>query len=277
MAPQEVENRVNGLKPFTNQDLKGVNLSQRVLQGGDFQGCSFQGAKFRDANLDGSLFYRCNFDQADFRHAHLRESAFIECSFVGALLQDALMIETNLRRSILHRADLSGAMLDGASLLKAQGHFTNFAHASCYKTLFHKARFLMCHFTALKGESLQAQQADFSGSWWVGAKIDRSHLRQANFSFCDLSQASLRGSQCTEVNLFSSILNDTRLTKSNLEKAHLMHASGKATLMNGVNLREANLARTHFSESNFEASFMVQTIQTGAVFEESNFHKVIRE
>ena len=90
------------LKDFSNQDLRGINASQRKLPGLLAKGAALRNADFSGADLRRADFSNANLSNAYFRRADLRDAIFLDADLEGADLSGA---------------DIRGANFSGCSLI----------------------------------------------------------------------------------------------------------------------------------------------------------------
>lgn len=107
---------------LSDADLRGASLRDAKLMSADLSRAKASHADFSDANCRDARFKGATCTNADFRDgAYLAGADLTDADFRGALLDDASLVATMLRRTkldgaSLRAADMSDAVLDGTSL-----------------------------------------------------------------------------------------------------------------------------------------------------------------
>ena len=174
---------------FRFQDLTGVNLMKRKLDGIEFIGCDLKDSSFALASMVTASFYCSSLKGAD------------------------------LRGSDLSRADLRGAILRGADLYRANLDGADFRKAVLYKDERDKefkqndwvqdledgrdgaVDFRDCSLRGARLSSAKLKGADFSGAMMEGADLHQADLRDANFKGAVLTGADMKGARLDGANL----------------------------------------------------------------------------
>lgn len=95
-------------------DLRGVHLSESLLDYVDFTGCHLEDARLQGAHLNRAMLFRAHLERANLTGARLEEA-----KLTSAYLQKADLVATDLRGAHLEAADLTGAQLQEADLTGA--------------------------------------------------------------------------------------------------------------------------------------------------------------
>ena len=103
----------------------GVNWSNCLFEGADFNGLNLSGGKLRNVRLRGAKLVGTKFTAADLAYAELVQSDLsyanlIGVNLLGANLRSAELGHANLNGADLAYADLSSANIGGASFIDAR-------------------------------------------------------------------------------------------------------------------------------------------------------------
>ncbi len=134
--------------------------------------------------------------RVELNHADLSNTDLSGLNLLGAQLQYAVLKGANLTNTILRGADLRFAVLDGATLdeadlsSKARLAAARLDRASLVNTNLANA---IGPYASFKEANLTA--ADFSDSWFPGAKFDGADVMQTKFTNCNLGSPSFLGAQ----------------------------------------------------------------------------------
>lgn len=77
------------------------------------EGCDLRDADFRKAKITKQIFTKANLQGANFEGCELEGAKFNEADMSAANLRNVRCSQTNFQKTILVRADLSGAVLAG--------------------------------------------------------------------------------------------------------------------------------------------------------------------
>lgn len=198
-------------------DLRGLVLSQAVLEGASFRRCDLDGANLERARLARTLFKNASLREAFLVGADLREANLESADLEGANLQGAQLAGANLNRANLEGANFQGADLTGARL----------THALLESAQLGGARLV----TAQLGH----------------ASLADADLSTANLADADLSSADLSGANLDEAILVRAQLRDARLEGAKLARVDLSGADLRRAVLKGARLDGATLtgARVH--------------------------------
>ena len=177
-------------------DLSGAKLAGADLTRSVFLECVLDGVDATGAKMTGCAFVKARGERVVLRGAALDGACFTsESSLPGADLTGASLQKTNLRGTVLTRANLSMARMDGADLSECD----------------------------LEGATLERARAR-------EARFDRANLTGANLRVIDLmggslSKARLQGADLRAANLFRTDLTRVRLdTATRVADANLLRA-----------------------------------------------------
>ncbi len=151
--------------------------------------------------------------------------------FSGKNLQEAHLVDENLRMANLFGANLEGANLEGANLEGANLEGANLFGAN------------------LEGAILR--RANLEGANLFGANLEGAILRRANLYGANLRRAILRRANLEGANLFGAILEGANLFGANLFGANLFGANLEGANLNGV-IGFENTANTSFLTKNIQ-------------------------
>jgi uncharacterized protein YjbI with pentapeptide repeats len=185
------------------QDLTGIDLADRHLEGlylagKNFTGADLEGAQLQGAVLQGSTFAGADLrgadlDDADLQDAHLQAADLTGANLAAANLETALLDDANLSDSDLEQANLVGTQLNGACLAAARLDDAQLAGAHLHGAVLTQASVAGTSFTLdlrdafLKGGRMQRDRASVPDRVRVGpyvqaaALADLSGADQANW------------------------------------------------------------------------------------------------
>lgn len=267
---------------FTDQDLRGLDLSGLDLHKAVFGNAFLTSVNFRDCGLAKAVFRGSNCEQADFSGADLQGAIFDECDCSSAIFTNSRMCDSSLVHAIfdqafLTRADLSGArgedaMFNGANLLQARLVASQFPRADFSQALLEQADFRQAQLGEASMEGANAQRinlteaditelrasegADFTSaiiceatgpeSIWENAIMDH-----ADISFTHLQSADFSGASFHNTNCFGADVRFGRFVKAVFKGAQcgamdLFESSFESSVLTEVIFREANLYGAEF-------------------------------
>ncbi|MCA9828707.1 MAG: pentapeptide repeat-containing protein [Nitrosopumilus sp.] len=133
-------------------NLSNAHISDAYLYGVNLQDADLTGANMKNTHVNDSNMNYANLQDADLRGVNFQDASLIGTNFQGAILQGALMAETDLRK----------INFDGANM-----QFVNLEYANLHES------------------SLQ-------DAYMQNANLENANLRGANLSGADLQGANLK-------------------------------------------------------------------------------------
>ena len=145
---EEIDGGLNANIAFSvsliGDDLERADLRGKDLRGADFTDANLRAADLSHANLTGCTMKRCDFSRAslyhtdftdadvsgsDFTGAYMRRTKFLRtkawaCIFKRITGKGTLFVNTDLRKSDFHQAELLGAKFDGANTYRCKNFDT---------------------------------------------------------------------------------------------------------------------------------------------------------
>ena len=241
---------------FEKRDLRGINLSDTILDQANFRGCILNKADLTEADLteadlteadltkaelSGAKLHNANFSGANLRAANLSPiSRKVSMEYVDKYLTyDTEFVSTNLNCADLECANLSNTDLTSANLLGANFTMANLTNANLSNvdlkgSKFHKALLVNAN---LSGANLSG--VDLSGAVLTGANLSKANLEGAKLTFADLSRANLEETNFVNANLSNSQLDYAVLVQTNFINATLKNCSVYGISAWKVQLRDA--------------------------------------
>ncbi|MCW5697015.1 MAG: pentapeptide repeat-containing protein [Bauldia sp.] len=208
-------------------DLAGLDLKRQDLAGANLAGANLAGANLHAANLDGADLTGANLTGANLNRATLRRA-----QMAGAILGEAL----------LYRAVLDGANLEGADLARARAQEARLTSAN-----LNGARVVAVDFRRARLGSVTAVGANFGGSWFIDAQMNRGDYTDASFL-----QTLLQGVVLTDANLTGVDMRGSDLINADLRGANLT-----GTDFSGARLTMARMANTNREDAILDQAFDV--------------------
>lgn len=157
-------------------DMKKVDFSNSILNGGHIKNVSFDGAKFNNSqisilNIEFSSFLNakfiqanliineclnCSFKSAKFFSVHIEDSLFISSDFFNSQLPNAIIEKTFFRKCHFISSDFQESKLSGCSFQDCNLFGINFKNADLRYTDFSSSQVADCDFDGanLSGVSL---------------------------------------------------------------------------------------------------------------------------
>ncbi len=145
------------------------------------------------------------------------------------LLKGADLVDANLEKAYMRRANLERTILHGANLEKADLGSTNLQRAD------------------LSGSKLRSSNlfaANLQGADLSGARIEHAMLKNVHLQGADLSGANLTNTFLREANLEGVDFSHANLTEANLRNTNLKRAD-----LSGANMQGAKLIGTMLNET----------------------------
>jgi uncharacterized protein YjbI with pentapeptide repeats len=207
------------------------------------------------------------------REANLRGAVLNEADLCGTQCSGAVLSEADLSEADLSEADLSGAILSRtnfsrSNLYKASVISADLSEADLTRANFEQADLRRAQLNGVDLSEATLQGAILQGATLRGAQLSGVDLRKtdlsgadltrANFELVDLSQASLLGTNLSEVVLRGAVLKGIDLSGADLHGADL----------SGADLREANLKDVSFHMASLiEANLDSATLTDACLWE----------
>ena len=222
---------------ITSESLKSkydrgdVNFSQTILHNErlnnlHLEGIHLEGSCVLDSYLESS-FFSSHQQNANLRNITINLSKLQGSDFSFADLNNANIIQTELKKAIFYHADLSGSVIRGSNFFKA-----NFSEAK-----LRAVHFSACHLDEVIFQDSYLNQAILSGLCLAKANFERAHLSQAVFNDAYLKEA---------------ILIDADLKQANFVGANLVGANFKGAKIDQTNFSRSNLVGANFVGADFK-------------------------
>ncbi|MCS1351978.1 pentapeptide repeat-containing protein [Mechercharimyces sp. CAU 1602] len=166
-------------------DLVGKYYEQRDFDGKEWMAtsfgdcrmiaCSFQGARLDEWETEG-----CHFMNCDFRGSYFNASRHLRSSFTNCLFDSTNLFGVEWNECKLVGSDLSGAKLEGMTVIRGDWSFTNLRHANLARQ-------------SLQGVRLV--EADLYEADLCNADLRNADMRRAILDKVKLQGADLRGAR----------------------------------------------------------------------------------
>lgn len=256
---------------FTDQDLRGADLSGLDLSGVDFSEADLIGANFSGSNLSQATFSgawaahanfsRCRLDHTDFSKASLgcsdlSESQGTGTSFAGAFLTGAVLIDVTLKSGDFSKADLFDITIRRSVL--HQGQFSEAKLLRTPKLPYPHSKGLP--FSPDDGGRLPMEDADFNGSRFVKAIFHKVDFVRMDFAQCTFEKTTFL--ECTgpgtrfDEATFKKVAfpKSTAFPQSSFVKTDLSESNLRGVNLEGSDFRGATLMKMDGSEGNFRST-----------------------
>ncbi|WNB75080.1 pentapeptide repeat-containing protein [Methylomonas koyamae] len=197
-----------------------------------------QGARldWRERSFNFADFYGSLMARADLSNAQLQGAILDTAQLQGASLGRAQLQGVSLDSAQLQGANLNSAQLQGASLDSAQLQGARLGNAQLQGASLGSAQ--------LQGANLiiaQLQGARLYGAQLQGASLGRARLQGANLNGAQLQGASLDSAQLQGARLYSAQLQGARLGRAQLQGANLDSAQLQGSSLDRAQLQGARL------------------------------------
>ncbi len=192
-----------------------------------------------------------------FRYADLARSVLPKAVLSGAQLQGARLIGVQLQGARLNGAQLQGADLSSAHLRGANLIGAHLYNATLTKAGLQKANLVGAELSRLIDASYaQLQGADLRKVMMSGAYLNDAHLQGAN-----LQQAKLWSKDDPHAVTY---LNRARLEGANLNQAGMQKVSMMSARLAGADARDAHFTGANLDFAELDAAYMLFTDFSGA-------------
>ena len=202
-------------------------------------------------------------------------------SLRGRRLEGAILIDSVLRKADLTAAQLQGAVLLAADLRDAKficdRPTTKYASKDACAQL-QRANLIRAQLQGADLSGANLQRANLRNAQLQGANLRSAHLQGANMEGAKLQGADLRsaevkrnweGAQLQGANLESADLQGENLSSAKLKGANLQHAELQGAVLEaaeleGANLTGANLQGAHLFEARLQRANLLEAKLQGA-------------
>lgn len=187
-----------------------------------------------------------------FRYADLARSVLPKAVLSGAQLQGARLIGVQLQGARLNGAQLQGADLSAAHLRDANLIGAHLTGATLTRTRLQNASLFGAELSELPDASnVQMQGADLRHAVLSGANLNSARMQGANLQQAKLWPAGDPGTVTS--------LNRARLEGANLNEARLQGASLVGARLAGVDARDARLSGANLDFAVLDAAYLLFT------------------
>ncbi len=217
-------------------------------------------------------------DDDELTEARVRELAEQRQSLAGLDLSDLALDDVDFSG-----LDMQGAILETASLMRANFTGTNLAEAILAGANLRDAKLVGANLTEADLTGATLLKADLSRAIATGADFTGARLRSANlcgatandaiFATADLSEANASGANFAAADLCETRLHRTDFTGANLAEAALENAWGRGVKAVGANLTNVRAANARFSEADFREANAADSVWETADLYGVNFTK----
>lgn len=222
--------------------LRGANLSDLSIPGGDLRGVVADGARFAGANCNGACWSGASLRAAEFDHSHQ-----VDADFESADLRGTRFRAADLSRARLVRADLRGStfqytVMRGANVGEAKCQGVVFSRVRLEAALFQRAHLDGACFDDGTARRMQLTAAHAKRSRWTAMTMPQCNalgadLRGAEFRDCDLTEWDASGAKLNGASWVSCDLRGARFCGASLKDVRL----GADCNLGGTQWRNARL------------------------------------
>jgi uncharacterized protein YjbI with pentapeptide repeats len=220
------------------------------------------GAQWAGVDLRGTTMRAADFSRADLSTAMLSGASANQTVFSRAKLRDAMLLSLHATEADFTAADLRDANLDSAEL-----HRANFQRADLRGAQLREAQLFGAK---LNGAKLAGAQARASA--WDWAQLEDADLREVNFSHAnlagvDLTRAELNGASFFDANLCGAKLEGVEMVAPCFRQANLTQADLTGSSLRHGDFRNADLREAGLADIDWEGADL-----RGADFSNASFH-----
>jgi len=173
---------------------------------------------------------------------------------LGFNLQNRQLQYANFSRSLLFRADLRGANINGAYLQNI-----NLQKAKLNSAQMQRADLSEAQMQGADLSEAQMQGADLSEAQMQGADLSFAQMQGTNLSFAQMQGADLRNAKMQGAYLSFAQMQGTNLSFAQMQGAYLSFAK-----MQGANLRKAKMQGANLSEAKMQGANLRRAQMQGA-------------
>ena len=279
---------------LSKADLRGVLLERADLSGANLSGADLSGAALTGANLSGAdlsdtLLHETGLNGVEARGASLKRAKGRKTLAFCACLEKADLSGAAFESLVSHRADFSGAILDGTVfekplllelraadslwrganldqpiMLSADLTRARFDNAKLKGAVFVKAQAGMIKLKEAALENCYFIGADLSGadlggakaraSSWRRGKLDSANMAGGVFEECDFGEASMQRANLRDARFNRSILSGARMANCSAEKGEFFQTQCRMTDFSASDLSEAGFMQADLSEASFRGA-----------------------
>jgi len=217
-------------------DLRGADLSERILKGVKLRRADLRDVKLIEADLSGAdLGYtngnRVNFNRAKLSGAKLFGARLHRSNFYEADLHEANIYRADFYKADLRRANLSGAVLNRAWLVEADLSGANLSYADLREADLTKAKLCGSDIREAKLNNAYCNSTDLTKANLSGADLQstillETNLEQATLTGCKiygLSAWGLKGTPNDQSNLIITPEKEAIITVDNIKVAQFIY------------------------------------------------------
>ncbi|MBQ4132726.1 MAG: DUF2169 domain-containing protein, partial [Desulfovibrionaceae bacterium] len=218
-----------GKTSFCGCRMDGADFTFTLAGEADFSGASLREARFEQTVLQKAVLRQC-----DFRGAKLKLTTLGECDCSGSVFDASHMELCNFTDALLSEASFAEAELYLCAFNQAQAPGAVFDRVSAFKCLFRKTDLKTAAFPAASLKECLFQGCEASGVSLAGSDLRKFHvddntdLSGADFSGCNLREASFRMGHLQGADFYNANLENALLLQCDFSHARLdgVQASG---------------------------------------------------
>lgn len=183
-------------KSLKNPDLSGIHLSDKIFHGINLKGVNLSDAVLNRCDIEDADLTYTNFAYSDLRGVSFQKSMMLKTNFLGAILSVTNFTDAHLQAAIFNNSNLENSDLS----------YTNLNGASFIKSNLKSVLFTKSHLA----------DTNFTNANLNGANFIRAIVKRVNLSGVNLSRVKFIDTSIVESNLSRAILIGTEMKNSNL-------------------------------------------------------------
>lgn len=285
---------------FKDKDLRETNLENAQMEGANLENAALQranlaGADLRGAKMMGALLQGANLQRAMLSGANLTEAWLQPDTIRGRStdLRHALLVNTTLKLTILHKANLSGAELRGSTIEKTSFTWAKLIDARIVHSMLSAVDFTEAILSGTQWQETVIADTIFARATLTDAEFEMATITRSTFAAAHLEGASFRHAVLVNVSfvratglkaidwsnikMCSSDFADAELHGAKFEGAILRGAFLQGTHFDGANLKNADLTGALLSGAHLPKADLTEAILTSATLTGADLRGAILE
>lgn len=214
------------------EELLAAHARGESLAGRDLTGADLSGIELPGANLEEALMERCDLSNANLEGANLKRSVLVRASLRGARVKGADLEGANLSKANCSRAIMIDCQLRDTMLLETRLSSANLDGVTLERALMNDTKLDGCSLRRIKAEGILLEGLDL-----VGTSFAEAVLIDAVFMKCGLDRVDFTGANLVGATLFGCKASGAIFARSNCKSLRVV----ESTALEACDFKEANL------------------------------------
>lgn len=244
------------LSLFEGCDLSRASVRVGAAEAMSWSECDATGATLAGTVLENCHFLRCILERTSFAECALSQGGFSECRLAGVDWRG-----TRQKGTLVFRADLRSARLDGIDWEGVVCVETDLSGQVLSDLRLERCQFNDCKLDGVDLAGARLGQSSFKGALLRGATLTGAQAPRGMFVEADLAEsaclglkapqslwagANLDGADLSGADLTQAILQRSRCAQAAFAQAELTYADFSYADLTRADLRDARFSRTQF-------------------------------